>query len=63
MTRLTFLLVGSVILGVFAASSSERLRSWVSRRLLSFPKLHDFCVQFVDQLLSNLDRRYPVLVA
>ncbi len=62
MTRLTFLLIGSLVLGLFAACAPQRLRGWVSRRLRSFPSLHDLCLRLIDQLLTNLDRRYPVLV-
>ena len=58
---MTRLLIASLIPGTLAAAYSERLRGWIERWLRSFPSLQERCVRFIDRLLSDLDRRYPVL--
>jgi len=59
MTRLVFL-IASLILATIATAHPERLQGWALRRLRSFPLLHDRLVQFIDQLLADLERRYPI---
>ena len=61
MTRLTLLVVGSLVLGALVACCPERLRRWVDQRLSRFPSLHSRVLQFIDRLLSELDGRYPAL--
>jgi hypothetical protein len=57
---LLFIAIASFILGTLAAAYPEGLRSWVERWLRLFPSLQERCLQFIDRLLSDLDRRYPV---
>ncbi len=59
MTRLAAI-IASIILASIAAAHPERLQGWAQRRLRSFPLLHDRLLQFIDRLLSDLERRYPI---
>ncbi len=54
------LLIGALVLDACAAACPDRLRDWVDRGLRSRPSLHGRCVRFLDRLLSDLDRRYPL---
>jgi|GEM_PF-5065475 len=58
---MTRVFIASLILGTLAAVYPERLRGWIERWLRSFPSLPERCVRSIDRLLSDLDRRYPVL--
>jgi hypothetical protein len=55
--------LGSIVVGLFAAGSPQGLRDWADRRLRWFPSLHARCIQFLDRLLSDLERHYPMLPA
>ena len=58
---MTRVFIASLILGILAAAYPERLRGWIEPWLRSFPSLQERCVRSIDRLLSDLDRRYPVL--
>ncbi len=60
MTRLMIVLA-SLVIGYFAAVDPEGLRRWVDKELRRFSSLHDQSLQFIDRLLSDLDRRYPII--
>lgn len=55
--------LGSIVVGLFVAASPQGLRNWVDRRLRWFPSLHAGCIQFLDRLVSDLERHYPMLPA
>ena len=57
---MTRVFIASLILGTLAAAYPERLRGWIERWLRSFPLLYDRLLQFIDWLLSVLERCYPI---